>query len=150
MVTQWLAGEVLHLLSDGKLVEVLVAQCREVRVGDARLTAQQDQLVGVLCRLPDVLSNQLQQCLDPALLPQPYFSRLGMDVFSCLQRVHCILRGRDNQPSLQGIAESRSYTPLSRVDLQVTSCLVSFPDPECARSGSGNETTSCLCSLLSF
>jgi len=101
VVIQWLAGEVLHLLSGGKLVEVMLTQCRDVHVGDARLTAQQEQLVGILCRLPDVLSNRLQQYLDPSLLPQPYFSQLGMDVFSCLQRVHNILRGRDNKGLLK-------------------------------------------------
>lgn len=89
---QWLAGKVLHLLSSGRLVEVMVAECREV--SGARLTAQQEHLVGVLCRLPDVLSNCLRQHLDPGLLPRPYFSQLGADVFSCLQQVHSILRGR--------------------------------------------------------
>ena len=109
---QWLAGEVLHLLSGGKLVEVMLTQCRDVRVGDARLTAQQEQLVGILCRLPDMLSNRLQQYLDPSLLPQPYFSQLGMDVFSCLQRVHNILRGRDNK-GLPRPKHTNFYTPFS-------------------------------------
>ena len=89
---QWLAGKVLHRLSSGRLVEVMVAECREV--SGARLTAQQEHLVGVLCRLPDVLSNCLWQHLDPGLLPRPYFSQLGADVFLCLQQVHSILRGK--------------------------------------------------------
>lgn len=92
VVVQWLAGKVLHLLSSGRLVEVMVAECREV--SGARLTAQQEHLVGILCRLPDILSNCLRQHLDPRLLPWPYFSQLGADVFSCLQQVHSILRGR--------------------------------------------------------
>lgn len=89
---RWLAEKVLRLLSSGSLVKVMVAECREV--SGARLTAQQEHLVGVLCRLPDVLSNRLSQHLDPGLLPQPYFSQLGADVFACLQQVHSILRGR--------------------------------------------------------
>ena len=88
---RWLAEKVLRLLSSGRLVEVMVAECREV--SGARLTAQQEYLVGVLCRLPDVLSNCLRQHLDPGLLPQPYFSQLGANVFTCLQQVHSILRG---------------------------------------------------------
>ncbi len=57
------------------------------------LTPSQEGLVGVLCRLPDVLANRMGRELPPALLPPQYFSAIGRGLMGCLHQVYKALKG---------------------------------------------------------
>ena len=52
-------------------------------------------LVGVLCQLPDQLAGCLQEeeeeGVGSALLPQPYYRRVGACMLECMQRLHASL-----------------------------------------------------------
>lgn len=88
---RWLCSEVQDMLSRDELCQVLFNECR--RDPAHSLTSQQEQLVGVVCRLPDLLANKMGRQLHPSLLPRGYFAALGRSMVACLERVHTALRG---------------------------------------------------------
>ena len=93
----WLAREVEALLADSSLSLTSLFHT-ECLASSAHLSPQQEQLVAVLCHLPDCLANQLGRGLPPSLLPQEYFPAIGRGVLECLRRVHDDIRGGDIEP----------------------------------------------------
>lgn len=75
----------------GELCQVLYGECR--RDPSHGLTYRQEQLVGVVCRLPDLLANRMGHQLHHSLLPREYFTALGRSMLACLEQVHRALRG---------------------------------------------------------
>ena len=59
----------------------------------AQVNTQQEHLVKVLCRLPDVLANRLGRYLKEGLLPKPYFRSIGKDIFRCLESIRKQFKG---------------------------------------------------------
>ena len=91
-VAKWISNEVLQIITSNGLTTVLVNECKEHV--SARLHPTQEHLIGVVCRLPDVLSNSLSRQLTPSLWPGAYFMRVGKSLCECLQQVHSALRGK--------------------------------------------------------
>lgn len=81
---KWLASEVLKIVQSGGLGSILLTRSREDPAA-TRLSLQQQHLVGVVCRLPDVLANRLGRALKEGLLPKPYFGCVGEGVLRCLE-----------------------------------------------------------------
>ena len=90
---KWLASEVLKILQSGGLASVLLSTSRQ-DPASTRLSVTQEHLVGVVCRLPDVLANRLGRYLKEGLLPKPYFKSLGEGVCGCLEGVHKDFKGK--------------------------------------------------------
>ena len=81
------------LLKSGVLSSLLLSESK----GDpasSRLSPRQEELVGVVCRLPDVLANRLGRQLKQSLFPKPYFGLLGEGVAHCLEDIHKDFKGR--------------------------------------------------------
>lgn len=79
---KWLSHEVLELLSSGGLTILFNSQIRDTNT--IRLSPAQEQLVSVVCHLPDCLANRLGRQLSQRLLPQQYFERVGIAIIECL------------------------------------------------------------------
>lgn len=90
-VARWLANEVSHLLKSGSLASALFAECSGYST--SHLTPAQDQLVGVICHLPDLLANRLGRSLPALLVPPAYFKQVGMSLYNCLERVYAAIKG---------------------------------------------------------
>ncbi len=90
---KWLASEVLKLLQSGILPSLLLSESKS-DPASSRLSLRQEELVGVVCRLPDVLANRLGQQLKEALFPKPYFELLGVGVAQCLESIHKNFKGK--------------------------------------------------------
>ncbi len=78
----WLSTEVQALLTSGRLTALFRDE-----LSPAPLSADLEQLVGVVCRLPDTLSNRLGRQLSPSLLPPQYFKMVGLSIADCLKDV---------------------------------------------------------------
>ena len=79
------------MISSDQLCQVLYEECR--RDPSHGLTSWQEQLVGVVCRLPDLLANRMGHQLHHSLLPRKYFAALSRSVLVCLEKVHGALQG---------------------------------------------------------
>lgn len=90
-VARWLANEVADLLISDSLTADLLAQCSSNP--SPRLSPIQEQLVGVICRLPDLLANRLGRSLPAVLLPAEYFKLVGRALYNCLGRVYASIKG---------------------------------------------------------
>ena len=90
-VARWLANEVADLLVSNSLTSDLFTQCSSNP--SPRLSPAQEQLVGVICRLPDLLANRLGRSLQATLLPAEYFRLVGGAVYNCLERVYTGIKG---------------------------------------------------------
>lgn len=84
-VAKWLSHEVLELLSSGGLTVLFNSQVQGTV--SHHLNPFQEQLVGVVCRLPDCLANRLGRQLSRHLLPQQYFERVGNATVECLKEM---------------------------------------------------------------
>lgn len=90
-VARWLANEVADLLASDDLTSDLFTQCSSNP--SPRLSPAQEQLVGVVCRLPDLLANRLGRSLPVTLLPTKYFQLVGGALYKCLERVYTSIKG---------------------------------------------------------
>ena len=90
-VARWLANEVADLLASDDLTSDLFTQCSSNP--SPRLSPAQEQLVGVICRLPDLLANRLGRSLPVTLLPTKYFQLVGGALYKCLERVYTSIKG---------------------------------------------------------
>ena len=88
---KWLSHEVLELLSSGGLTILFNSQVRDTNT--LHLSPAQEQLVGVVCRLPDCLANRLGRQLSRSLFPQQYFERVGNAIIEYLKEL-CRLHAR--------------------------------------------------------
>lgn len=89
---KWLATEVLKILQAGGLSSILLSTSRE-DPASTRLSLVQEHLVGVVCRLPDVLANRLGRSVKDGLLPKPYFRCLGEGILACLEGIRRDFKG---------------------------------------------------------
>lgn len=90
---KWLANEVRKLLqNEDGLTSILVSN--SINSDPNQLSPLQEHLVGVVCRLPDVLANRLGRQLKADLLPMAYFKRLGECLVGCLQHLYEKFEGR--------------------------------------------------------
>jgi hypothetical protein len=87
-----LASEVLKILQSGVFPSILLSSCKE-DPGSTRLSVAQENLVGVVCRLPDVLANRLGRSLKDSLLPKSYFQCLGEGLVTCLEGIRKDFKG---------------------------------------------------------
>ena len=90
-VARWLANEVADLLASDDLTSDLFIECSSNP--SPRLSPAQEQLVGVVCRLPDLLANRLGRSLPAMLLPAEYFRLVGGALYKCLERVYTSIKG---------------------------------------------------------
>ena len=90
-VARWLANEVVDLLTADSLTSDLFTQCSNIP--SPRLSPTQEQLVGVVCRLPDLLANRLGRSLPDTLLPVTYFKLVGRVLWECLKQVYATIKG---------------------------------------------------------
>ena len=91
-VAKWLSSEVLKLLKSGAFASLLLSMSRR-DPASSRLSPIHEHLVGVVCRLPDVLANRLGRQLKEGLFPAPYFRQLGRDLLECLESIHVKWKG---------------------------------------------------------
>lgn len=86
-MAKWLAHEVLTIIESRGFATILssMSSCDPASVS---LSVLQEHLVGVVCRLPDVLANRLGRQLKEGLFPKPYFRRLGEGLVQCLENIH--------------------------------------------------------------
>lgn len=92
-VAKWLANEVSAVISSECLTSDLLAECSFNP--SSCLTPLQNQIVGVVCRLPDLLTNRLGHSLPSSLMPPAYFKLIGSCLFNCLESIYTSIKGED-------------------------------------------------------
>ncbi len=92
VTAKWLASEVLKIIECGGLSSILLSASGE-DPASTQLTHAQEHLVGVVCRLPDVLANRLGRYTKEGLLPRQYFKRLGEGLLGCLEGIRKLFKG---------------------------------------------------------